>query len=178
MPPLADDELDDAQREVLEPLIAFRGTALNIFRTLAHHPKLMKKWLVFGTQILMRNTLPPRERELLVLRTAWNCQAEYEYGHHVEIGMESGVTTDEVARIAAGPDDPAWSERDRLLLRAADELHTDQCISETTWTGLEAELTDEQVLDLIFLVGQYHLVSMALNSLGVPREDGVPGFEG
>jgi alkylhydroperoxidase family enzyme len=176
--PLTDDELDEEQQALLQPLIEFRGTALNIFRTLARHPKMTRKWLGFGTQILMRSTLPARERELAILRTAWNCQAVYEWGHHVEIGEEAGLTEDEVRRVTAGPDDPGWNERERVLLRAADDLHEDQCITDATWSELTAFYDEHQLLDLIFLVGQYHLVSMALNSLGVPPEDGVPRFPG
>lgn len=174
--PLADDELDDDQHAILDPLLAFRGSSLNIFRTLAHHPRLLRKWLGFGSQVLLASTLPARDRELLILRTAWNCQAVYEFGHHTEIGHEAGITDDEVARILGGPDDPGWSEADRLLLRAADELHVDQCLSDATWASLGEVYDDKQVLDLVFLVGQYHLVSMALNSFGIQPEEGVPGF--
>jgi 4-carboxymuconolactone decarboxylase len=174
--PLADDELDEDQRAVLQPLIEFRGMALNIFRTFARHPRLLRKWLGFGTQVLMQSSLPARERELVILRTAWNCQAVYEWGHHVEIGLESGVTHDDIERIPAGPDAAGWADRERHLLRATDELHHDQCITDGTWTGLQATFDEQQLLDLVFLVGQYHLVSMALNSFGVPREEGVPGF--
>src|SRR5829696_8846646 len=152
--PLADDELDEEQEELLRPLIEFRGTGLNIFRTLARHPKMARKWLGFGTQILLGNSLPARERELAILRTAWNCQAVYEWGHHVEIGHGAGITDDEVARIPAGPDAPAWSDRDRLVLRAADELHDDQCITDGTWAELAAVHDEHQLLDLIFVVGQ------------------------
>lgn len=174
--PLADDELDEEQAELLRPLIEFRGTGLNIFRTLARHPKMARKWLGFGTQILLRSSLSARERELAILRTAWNCQAVYEWGHHVEIGQEAGITDDEVRRVTAGPDDPAWTDRERLVLRAADELHDDQCLTDATWAELTAIYDEHQLLDLIFLIGEYHLVSMALNSLGVPPENGVPGF--
>jgi len=174
--PLTDDELDEEQQALLQPLIEFRGTALNIFRTLARHPKMARKWLSFGTQILLRNELPARERELAILRTAWNCQAVYEWGHHVEIGEEAGVTEDEVRRVTAGPDDPGWSDRERVLLRAVDELHDDQCITDATWAEVAAIYDEHQLLDLIFLVGQYHLVSMALNSFRVERDDGLTDF--
>jgi alkylhydroperoxidase family enzyme len=174
--PLRDDELDDEQQAVLQPLIEFRGTALNIFRTLARHPRLFRKWLGFGTQTLMRSTLTARERELAILRTAWNCRAVYEWGHHVEIGLESGLTEDDVERVPAGAGAAGWSDRERLVLQAADELHDDQCVTDATWAALRAVFDDQQLLDLVFLVGQYHLVSMALNTFGVPREEGVPGF--
>ena len=152
------------------------GPMLNIFRTLAHHPKLLKRWLVFGNHVLAKSTLPPRERELVILRIGWLCRAEYEWGQHVLIARQSGLDDEEIERIPDGPDAPGWSERDALLLRATDELHADAFISDATWQGLSRELEVPQLIDLVFTVGQYNLVSMALNTLGVQRDAGVPGF--
>jgi alkylhydroperoxidase family enzyme len=151
---------------------------LNIFSTLARHPKLLKRWLVFGSHVLAKSTLPARDRELLILRTGWNCRAEYEWGQHTLIGKAVGLGDDEIARIGSGPDAPGWDAFDAALLRAADELHRDSRIADATWAALSARYTTEQLLDLIFTVGQYTLVSMALNSLGVERDEGVPGFPG
>ncbi len=78
--------------------------------------------------------------------------------------------------MARGADAPGWSELDRALLRATDELHRDAFISDTTWQALSAHLDTQQLMDLVFTVGQYNLVSMALNTLGVQLDDGVPGF--
>ena len=83
------------------------------------------------------------------------------------IARASGVDDDEIERIADGPDAPGWSERERALLRATDELHGDAFIGDETWAELTAHFGTEQILDLIFAVGQYQLVSMALNTLGV-----------
>lgn len=174
--PLTEDELDDEQRAVLEPLIAFRGQPLNIFSTLVRHPKLTKRWLGFGTQVLLGSTLDARDRELAILRSAWNCQAVYEWGHHTEIGHEVGLTDDEIRRVTEGPDAAGWTDREALVLRAADELHDDSCLTDATWAALRAALSEHQILDLVFVVGQYHLVSMALNSFGIQPEEGTPGF--
>ncbi len=178
LPVLADDQLTEDQAEVLAPVRGFQGGTLNIFATLVHHPKLLKRWRVFGTHVLVKSTLSPRERELLILRTAWNCQASYEWGHHVEIGREAGLTDAEIDSVTTAPVAGPWSEAERALLTAADELHTDQCISDATWDALRADHSDEQLIDIIFTVGQYTVVSMALNSLGVPLEEGVTGFPG
>ncbi len=167
--PLPLEEIDADTRERFGG-----GPMLNIFRTLAHHPKLLKRWLVFGNHVLAKSTLAPRERELAILRVGWLCRAEYEWGQHVLIARAEGVSDDEVARIAAGPDAAGWSERERALLRAVDELHADACIADATWADLADHYDTQQVLDLIFTVGQYTLVSMALNSLGVRPEPGAP----
>ena len=72
---------------------------LNIFATLAHHPKALKRWLVFGGHVLAKSTLPERERELLILRVGWRCGSEYEFGQHTVIGRRAGITDDEVRRL-------------------------------------------------------------------------------
>ncbi len=167
--PLPSDQWDDETRELLS------GRSLNIFATLAHHPKLMKRWLVFGNHVLAKSTLPPRERELLILRTGWNCCAAYEWGQHVAIARGIGIADDEIARIAEGPDAAGWSESDALLLRAADELHQRQTLTDATYMALASHYDAQGLLDVVFTVGQYHLVSMALNTFGVERDDGVSG---
>lgn len=151
---------------------------LNIFATLAHHPKLLKRWLVFGSHVLARSSLPAREREMLILRIGWLCRAEYEWGQHVLIARGSDLSDEEIQRIAEGPDAPGWTTSDACLLRAVDELHGDAMISDPTWKSLSERYDTKQLLDLVFTVGQYQLVSMALNTLGVQRDPGVPGFPG
>jgi alkylhydroperoxidase family enzyme len=169
--PLAMNELDGDLRARFGD-----GKILNIFRTLAHHPKLMKRWLVFGNHILGKNTLTPRDRELLILRVGWLCRAEYEWAQHAEIALRSDLIQEEIERVTKGPEAPGWSEAEVALLRAADELVGDAFITDDTWTALTAFYNTKQMMDLVFTVGQYNLVSMALNSLGVQMEDGVTGF--
>ena len=173
--PLPRAEWDDEVRELLEAT-QMGGRTLNIFQTLARHPKLLKRWLVFGNHILFKSTISPRERELLILRTGWNCGAEYEWGQHVVIGKQVGITDDEIDRITRGPDAPGWDSFEAALLRAADDLHRDSRIGDATWSALSARYNTQQLIDLVFTVGQYTLVSMALNTLGVQLDEGIPGF--
>ena len=175
VPPLPKDEWDEEAREVLGAALRGMGP-LNIFSTLARHPKLLKRWLVFGNHVLAKSTLPPRERELAILRIGWLCRAEYEWGQHAAIGRQTGLSDEEIRRIPKGPDAPGWSAFDATLLRATDELHGDAFISDATWKALSQRYNTQQIIDLIFTVGQYNLVSMALNSLGVQREPGVEGL--
>lgn len=166
--------LDDETRDLLGKMKV--GAAVNIFRTMAHHPKLFKRWLVFGNHILFKSTLPPRDRELLILRTGWRCGSEYEWGQHVLIGRVSGISLHEIRRIPEGPEAPGWDPFDATLLRAADELHDDHFVSDETWKALGERYSTQQLMDLVFTVGQYTTVSMALNSFGVQLDPGVEGF--
>jgi alkylhydroperoxidase family enzyme len=172
--PLAEADWSEEQRQLLEAG-RMGGRVLNIFRTLVRHPKLLKRWLVFGNHILNKSTLAPRERELVILRIGWLCRCEYEWSQHVIIGKSCGLDDSDIRRVKTGPGADGLDPFDDLLLRAVDELHSDAFIGAATWRELAGRLSEEQLLDLIFTVGQYNLVSMALNSLGVPLDDGIPG---
>jgi 4-carboxymuconolactone decarboxylase len=175
IPPLPQSEWDDETREMLKSLPS-DGRVYNIFSTLARHPKLLKRWLVFGNHILAKSSLPPREREIIILRMGWSCGAEYEWAHHVAIGKQAGLSAQEIQRVAAGPDAPGWEPFEAVLLRAVDELNADCRIGDSTWKALATRYNTEQILDLLFTAGQYRLVSMALNSIGVRLEEGFEGF--
>jgi 4-carboxymuconolactone decarboxylase len=149
------------------------GTSLNIFGTLAHHPALLKRWLVFASHVLSKNTLTARDRELLILRTGFRCESQYEFSQHAVIAARSDISDEEIQATKAPLDSFAWSAHDLTVLRAADELHDDSRLGDDTWAALTAVYTDEQVLDAIFTVGNYHIVSMALNSCGVQLDAGV-----
>jgi len=149
---------------------------INVFKTLAHHPNLARDHEVFALHILRRNTLPPRDREILILRIGWLCQSEYPWAQHVVAGTREGLTGDDIQRIIDGPSASGLSENDRLLLRATDELHSDSHISDATWEALTQIYSTDQMMDLVFTVGQYNLVSTALNSFGVQLDEGLEGF--
>jgi len=174
--PLEADQWSEEASKVLAPILA-AGPPLNIFTTLAHHPGLMRRWMVFANHVLGKSTLPARQREIAILRIGYLCRSAYEWGQHVEIGRASGLSDEDIRRIQIGPDTPAWSELDRAVLAATDELHADSFISDPTWAALAEHLTTEQIMDVVFAVGQYNLVSMALNSFGVQPEAGLPGWD-
>jgi 4-carboxymuconolactone decarboxylase len=180
MPPLA---LEDCAPDVRQILTAERRgqprlADMNIFRTFARHPELFKAWLPFGGYLLSGGTLSFADRELLILRTGYNCRSPYEWGQHVRLATAGGVDRRVIDRIAAGPDAPGWDEREILLLRAADELHSEARISDATWARLARHLDERQLIELPILVGQYHLVAFALNSLGVQPEPGLEPLPG
>ena len=174
--PLPEDKWDGEILEILDKS-KMNGRVLNIFRTLARHPKLLKRWMVFANHIMLKSSLSARDREILILRIGWLCRAEYEWGQHVLIGLEAGLTPGEIERIKTGAQSSGWDDRDKLLIMAVDELHSDSFISDETWNKLAKIYDDEQLIDLVFTVGQYNLVSMALNTLGVQLDEGVPGFD-
>lgn len=172
------DRLDADQRAALEPFLASDGCKvgggkiLNIFRTLAHAPKALTAFLGWGNYILSkRNALSPRDRELVILRTGYNCRSGYEWTQHKRIGLDCGLTEDEIARIKTGPDAEGWNDLDRAMLRATDDLTGNHFVTDASWNAL-APLGDKGRMDLVMTVGQYTQVSMILNSFGIQVEDG------
>lgn len=165
--PLPEDEWTDEVRELLPKGVR----PLNIFTTLVRHPKLFKRWMVFGGHILSKSTLTARDRELLILRIGALCRSEYEFHQHTRIGRDAGISDEEIQRLQqARGDAGGWNERDALLIRATDELHAQQMITDPTWAALRANWNEKQLIDLLFTVGQYMMVSMVLNTLGVQIE--------
>jgi len=176
IPPLPAEEWDPELRDQLgRMLLNDDGQPLNIFATMANHPKLMKRWMVFANHVLGKSELPERDRELLILRTGYRCASPYEWGQHVLIARRCGLTDEEIGRVASGPE-TGWSAHDSALVRAADELHDDARISDATWAALAETYDTRQMMEVPFAVGQYHLVAFALNSFGVERDAGVPGL--
>lgn len=172
IPALQAEQWDDKATEMMGPF-AEAGRDYNIFKTLVHHPDLAKRWIVFANHILGKSTLPERERELLILRIGNLCQSGYELAQHKSMSRALGMSEEEISSAQTGPDTEGISELDRLLFQATDELHADAHITDDTWEGLSAHFSTQQMMDLVFTVGQYNLVSMALNSFGVQLDEGL-----
>jgi len=148
-----------------------RPKALNALGTLVRHPELAKAFNTFNGHILFSSTLSPRERELLVLRVASVRASEYEWRQHQVLAADVGLDDDEVARIAAGPEAPGWSELDQAMLRAVDELIGAGAVSDATWAVLADHFVEQQLMDLVFTVGAYEILAMAFRSFGIELDD-------
>jgi len=179
MRPLPADEQDEQTHELLGAVRiagAPGAPTANIFATLVRHPGLFRRWLPFGGKLLA-GKLPARDRELLILRTGWLCRAEYEWGQHKIIARAVEITEAEIERVKAGPDAEGWDPFEAALLRAAGELHHEAVIGDATWETLASRYDERQLIEVPMVVGHYHMVAFALNSLGVQLEPGVTGFD-
>jgi alkylhydroperoxidase family enzyme len=184
LPLLSDIDPESEAGQILSGNLTIDGTPLNIFQMLAHHPKLFKRFNLFGGFLLNKGLVPEREREIVILRVGWNARAVYEFGQHTVIGRRCGLTDDEIAALAsdAAPDPAggtgghAWSEADRDLIALADELCADDCVSDETFARLAGRWDEAQLIELVVCAGFYRLVSGFLNSFGIPLDDGVPGW--
>jgi alkylhydroperoxidase family enzyme len=169
-------EFDGELADIMATALTHDGTPLNIFGTLGRHPKLLKRFNLLGGFLLNKGLVPARERELVILRVGANAQAEYEFGQHTLIGLDCGLTDDEIAALTREPASHDWSADDLALIALADDLHADDCVTDTTWSALASRWDDAQLVELLVVAGFYRLVSGFLNSTGVQLDDGVPGF--
>ncbi len=174
--PLTESQWDEKQGELLTPYKNSDGKIMNVFTTVVRHPGLFERFMPFASYVIQEQTLPARDREMLILRIGWLCQAKYEFGQHTLAAKEVGLSDEEILRITRGPDDPEWNEFESALLRAADELFHDAIIADSTWNTLSRHYEEKQLMDIVFTLGQYNMVSWMLNSFGVQLEEGVPGF--
>jgi len=169
--PLPPEEWTPEQAEVVAPMAG--RPVLNIFRTMLNHPDALRAFLGWGSYVLSRrSSLPAREREIVVLRTGYLCRSGYEWTQHRAIGSRAGLADAELEAIKQGADAPAWSPADRALLRACEELHRDQFVTDPTWAALARHFDQKQCMDVVFTVGQYVQVSMLLNTFGVQLDEG------
>lgn len=166
------DNLTPEQSTALQGATIPGRAPLNIFRTLAHAPTALTSFLSWGSYVLSKkNDLPAREREIVVLRTGFNCRSGYEWTQHVEIGLRAGITEAEIEALKKGGD-ANWKPADAALIRACDDLHARQFVSNETWAALKAHFSEKQCMDVVFTCGQYTQVSMMLNSFGVQLDEG------
>lgn len=181
------DAVDSRDKEALTELmdsgerpaddVEARVRALpEIVRTMLHHPALFAVQADIGIQLLGRGALPPRDRELAVLRIAWLCQAPYEWGEHVLIAKKVGLTGDAIERITHGSAAPGWTARERAILAATEELHAGAMIADATWAVLAAHLTEAQLIELPVLIGQYQTVAYYQNALRLRLHEGNAGL--
>ena len=149
---------------------------LKLFRTLAHNPRVLRKFRLGS--LLDRGTIDRRDREIVILRSCARCGAEYEWGVHVVFfAARFGITEEQIKATANGSaDDPCWHEKDALLIRLVDELHESSRISDHLWLALSQNWQPSQLIEFIVLTGFYHTVSFIINGAQIELEDGAARF--
>jgi alkylhydroperoxidase family enzyme len=162
----------DLQEKTLASLAPYRdqdGRIYTIWATLAHHEDALRRYLVFSNHVLGKNTLPLASRELMILRIAARARATYEWDQHVRIARRAGLDDATILDAATG----AWDgldELDQVLLTATDSLIDRQGVDDELWSRLESRLGVEQIIDVLYTVGQYLTIATVINTLGVRTE--------
>jgi len=148
-----------------------------VLSLLSCHPELYECLAAVSVMLMAKTELSRRDLELVVLRTDWLCQSPYNWGEHVSIAKRYGVTDEEIERVTQGPSAPEWTDHDRALMSAADELHNDNMLSDETWDALAASFSEKQMFELIVLVGQFTLVTNFQNTLRFRLGEGNRGLQ-
>jgi alkylhydroperoxidase family enzyme len=172
LPYLQQSDLAPEHRDLLAPR-ASDGSVPNLYRALAHGPKAMRKLNALAMHIRHDSRLDPRLRELAILQVGYSTRSPYEYSHHVKLGLEFGVTEDDIRAIA---DETAGrpSSLDpvaKLVLHAARELTHGTELSDEIFAALRREFDNECLLELILAIAQYNAVVRILGTLRVDVED-------
>jgi alkylhydroperoxidase family enzyme len=166
-----DDDVRDALRQGIGNVAAERYLAddnvpvPSVIATLLHNPKLASRFLAYNMELLQRPTIDARLRELMILRVAFRARAPYEWAQHVRMAEALGIRADEIAAIAGA--DGEWKPLEATLLAATDQLIDNYRIDDDTWQLLAAELDEQQLVELVFVVGTYTALAMAFNSFGL-----------
>ena len=163
----------DIQEMLRRPGGFEHGKVLNVFATLAHHPALLKRWSPLANHLLFKSSLPPRERELVIMRAGWMAGCAYEWGQHVPIAeADCHFTPVEFQAIAEGSDDPLWNRGESALLAMAEQLYTRQFVEDDVWNTLVDRYSVRQILDAVFTACNYTTLAWALNVMGVQLDEG------
>jgi 4-carboxymuconolactone decarboxylase len=141
-----------------------------VLRTFAHNPRLADLFSALNLHLLLTSTVPVRQRQIAIMRTAWLCKARYMWSSHLRTSIGFGLEPDLFAPLQVGADDPYFTDFERTIIRATEELVNDRLIGEANWRGLSAEWDEAQMLDFMFTVGAYVLVAGVMRSCGVERE--------
>ncbi len=151
------------------------GTAPpHLFLTLGRHRRLFRGWLRFAAQLMPGGRISRRDTELVILRVGERTGCEYELAQHRRLARRAGVSDAEIARVAEGPGAPGWSERDRMLLTVADELHDRRDLDDETWTLLRSHLDEVEAIELVLLVAHYEMLATAIGALRIQPDRPAP----
>jgi AhpD family alkylhydroperoxidase len=142
-------------------------TPPNLFLTMGRRKGMFFGWLWFAGRLMPGGKLPRRETELVILRVAHLRDCEYEWTHHERLGGRAGLTAEEIARVRDGADAPEWSERERVLLGAVDELHASADLSDARFAALRQQYSEADVVELVMLAGHYEMLATFINTLRI-----------
>lgn len=179
IPPLPKEELSGEALPLaakLRSLFGLETTELpDAVATMLRHPEIYRAQVEYVAQRAKAITVTTRDLELVILRTGWLCRSDYIWGEHVNFGKKAGLCSDEIEWLTQGSAAPSWNERDRALIRLAEELHETSNISDETWAVIAANFSDKQIIELLMMAGFYHEIAFLYDAMRVRL---IPGNQG
>jgi 4-carboxymuconolactone decarboxylase len=167
--PLLYEELDAETQALWDQMAGGRfGSRPNVLMgATMWNPELNRARSQFTTYVMNSTCLPLRDRELAILRTAWKCGADFMWAMHTEIGLQCGLSQEEIDRVGAGPEHPGWTPEESAVLRSMDELNDYSRIADATWRVLAGTYDNRQLLELVTLAGSYHVMAYLMGAIGI-----------
>jgi len=168
--PLAQHEIDERARGVITRLrqatnYPEEAEIHPFFATMCRQPEFFETFMTMGVNVVSSTQLPPRDREIVILRTGWLCGAPYQWGEHVKTAKELGITSEEIEKVTEGSTAEGWTRHEAALLRAVEELHRDAILSDRTWNELAEQLDSRQLIEVLMISGHYHSMAYVQNTL-------------
>ena len=157
-----------ADVESLLPLIAGpSGKPASTMVVLARSPDLLSPFLGWAAALALNGVLPKRDHEILALRAAHNCGSKFEFDEHSDFARDAGFTDAEIAAVRRPMSEGDWSASEQALLHAADELCATHDVAQETWEVLASYYDQPALVEIVFVVGQYTMLSMVANAAGI-----------
>jgi len=163
--PLAEAQWTDAQRQLVAKYA--NGHADNALKTLLNLPELVDGVMPYTNYLLNESSLPPRQRELLVLRVAWLLGSQPLWATHAQAARTADIAPNEIRRVAQGPDTSGWDPFEATLLRLADQLFRNSSVTNATWQALSARYDMFHLMDAVETVNHFITLAMVFNTFGV-----------
>ena len=174
LPQVRDEDFTDETRAFLGQWTGgiFQDADKNpVLRTFAHHPQLANAFSPLNIHLLSNNTLPVKQRQIAIMRTAWITRAVYMWSSHLNTSVRCGLSPEMYGPIQRGADDPWFTDFERVVIRATEDLVHDRKISDANWQALMAEWDEKQMLDFLFTVGCYVMIAGVMRSTGAERQE-------
>lgn len=145
--------------------------ASNLFMMMLRNFRLFRAWLGFAARLMPYGEIARRDTELIILRVGWNCRCRYEWGQHVDIGLRTSLSEEDVRNVPLGAQSTTFEPRIQTLMQACDEFHSDRMISSATWAALETFFDTRRLLEVVMLIGHYEMLAGVLNSAGIALDE-------
>jgi 4-carboxymuconolactone decarboxylase len=177
LPDLAYEQMNDDQKRIHDDIAAGpRGAVVGPLKAWLHSPALADRAQKLGAYARYQSALPPHLSELAILVTGWVWRADFEWYSHVDPAREAGISEAVIEAIRTRAEPPFEDDQSRMVYEVARELHETRRLSKATYDAAKVELGDQQLVDLVGILGYYSLISMTLNAFDIPTPDGSKPF--
>ena len=167
------DQAHPMVKELYEKNETRRGYVTNLGRIMGHCPYIGLNFERLGNSLRKGEELPPRLREISILRVGNLTQSEYEFKHHSVLALQCGISQPQIDQVSHWSDSKLFDEQERAVLGYTDEVTQNIKVKDETFTRLRGLFSEHTIVELTTLIGYYGMVCRILVALEVELEPGV-----